>query len=92
MIFTSVLRKGYEKTSNKQNTQYDFSNECSIFLLLVLVDLSAPVPGEVVDGLMDNFNDLDFTSSQAKVEAQWKDYYDPESNIKQYDVQVSSAQ
>ncbi|VDH98959.1 Hypothetical predicted protein [Mytilus galloprovincialis] len=58
----------------------------------VLVDLSAPVPGEVVDGLMDNFNDLDFTSSQAKVEAQWKDYYDPESNIKQYDVQVSSAQ
>ncbi|XP_076085507.1 uncharacterized protein LOC143056307 [Mytilus galloprovincialis] len=58
----------------------------------VLVDLSAPVPGEVVDGMMDNFIDLDYTSSQAKVEAQWKDYYDPESTIKQYDVQVSSAQ
>ena len=42
--------------------------------------------------MMDNFNDLDYTSSQAKVEAQWKDYYDPESTIKQYDVQVSSAQ
>ncbi|XP_076085326.1 uncharacterized protein LOC143056125 [Mytilus galloprovincialis] len=58
----------------------------------VLVDLSAPVSGKVVDGLQDNFGDLDFTSSQAKVEAQWKDYYDPESSIKQYDVQVSSAQ
>ncbi|XP_052081925.1 uncharacterized protein LOC127719726 isoform X2 [Mytilus californianus] len=58
----------------------------------VLVDLTPSVPGEVIDGLLDNFNDLDYTSSQAKVEAQWKDYYDPESTIKQYDVQVSSAQ
>ena len=58
----------------------------------MLVDLTKPVPGQVIDGLLDNFQDLEFTSSQAKVEAQWKNYYDPESLIKQYDVQVSSAQ
>ncbi|CAG2251012.1 unnamed protein product [Mytilus edulis] len=58
----------------------------------VLVDLTPSVPGQVIDGLLDNFIDLDYTSSQAKVEAQWKDYYDPDSTIKQYDVQVSSAQ
>lgn len=61
------------------------------FPLSVLVDLTEPVAGEVVDGLLDSFEDLEFTSSQAKVEAQWRGYYDPESLIKQYDVQVSSA-
>ena len=62
-----------------------------ISLFTVVVDLTKPVPGTVIDGKLDNFQDLEFTSSRAKVEAQWKDYYDPESLIKQYEVQVSSA-
>ena len=57
----------------------------------VLVDLSEPVPGEVVDGSADDFTDLQFTTSQAKVELQWRDYYDPESNISHYDVKVYRA-
>ena len=57
----------------------------------MLVDLSEPVPGEVVDGSAADFTDLQFTTSQAKVELQWRDYYDPESNISHYDVKVFRA-
>jgi hypothetical protein len=57
----------------------------------VLVDLTKPVAGEVVDGSAKDFTDLQFTTSQAKVELQWRDFYDPESNISHYDVQVDRA-
>lgn len=66
---------------------------CNIFVYLctVLVDLTEPVAGEVVDGSANDFTDLQFTTSQAKVELQWRNYYDPESNISRYDVKVYRA-
>lgn len=66
---------------------------CNIFVYLctVLVDLTEPVAGEVVDGSAYDFTDLQFTTSQAKVELQWRNYYDPESNISRYDVKVYRA-
>lgn len=55
------------------------------------MDLSKPVPGEVVDGLAEDFTDVQFTTSQTKVELQWRNYFDPESNISHYDVKVYRA-
>ncbi|XP_062596534.1 uncharacterized protein LOC134257978, partial [Saccostrea cucullata] len=57
----------------------------------VLVDLTEPVAGEVVDGSAEDFTDLQFTTSQAKIELQWRNYLDPESNISHYDVKVYRA-
>lgn len=62
-----------------------------MYLCTVLVDLTEPVAGEVVDGSAHDFTDLQFTTSQAKVELQWRNYYDPESNISHYDVKVYRA-
>jgi hypothetical protein len=55
------------------------------------VDLTEPESGEVVDGKDPAFKDLQFTTSQAKVQLQWRGFQDPESLIKQYEVQVESA-
>ncbi|VDI73733.1 Hypothetical predicted protein, partial [Mytilus galloprovincialis] len=57
----------------------------------VTVDLTKPVPGDVVDGKKTSFEDVQFSGSAAKVEVQWRDYHDPESTIRQYDVQVQAA-
>lgn len=57
----------------------------------VLVDLTKPVPGQVVDGSSVNFTDMKYTTSQAKVDLQWRNFYDPESNISHYDVKVYRA-
>ncbi|VDI41391.1 Hypothetical predicted protein [Mytilus galloprovincialis] len=57
----------------------------------VTVDLTKPVPGQVVDGNVTGFKDIEFSPSPAKVEVQWRNYYDPESTIKQYEVQVERA-
>lgn len=62
-----------------------------VFLLLVLVDLTEPESGEVIDGKEATFTDLQFTTNQAKVELQWRNFQDPESLIKQYEVLVESA-
>jgi hypothetical protein len=61
------------------------------FISIVTVDLTAPVSGEVVDGVQPGFTDLQYSPSTAKVGTQWRDYYDPESGIKQYEVQVEIA-
>jgi len=63
----------------------------SHFISIVTVDLTAPVSGEVVDGIQPGFTDLQYSPSTAKVGTQWRDYYDPESGIKQYEVQVKIA-
>lgn len=60
-------------------------------LFSVTVDLTKPVPGQVVDGNVTGFKDIEFSPSPAKVEVQWRNYYDPESTIKQYEVQVERA-
>ncbi|VDI67222.1 Hypothetical predicted protein [Mytilus galloprovincialis] len=57
----------------------------------VTVDLSKPVPGQVIDGNKTGFEDILFSGNAAKVEVQWRDFYDPESTIRQYDVQVQVA-
>lgn len=57
----------------------------------MLVDLTKPVPGQVVDGNSVNFTDMKYTTSQAKVDLQWRNFYDPESNISHYDVKVYRA-
>lgn len=57
----------------------------------MLVDLSKPVPGDLVDGLTEDFTDVQFTTSQTKVELQWRNFFDPESNISHYDVKVYRA-
>ncbi|XP_052081235.1 uncharacterized protein LOC127719259 [Mytilus californianus] len=59
--------------------------------LTVTVDLTKPVPGDVVDGNNTGFEDIQFSGSAAKVEIQWMNFYDPESKIRQYDVQVQAA-
>lgn len=56
------------------------------------MDLTKPVPGLVVDGNKTDFEDIQFSGNAAKVEVQWKDYHDPESTIRQYEVQVQVAQ
>ena len=55
------------------------------------VDLTKPVSGQVIDGNVTGFSDLKFSPSPAKVELQWRNFYDPESTIRQYDVQVQTA-
>ena len=55
------------------------------------VDLTKPVSGQVIDGNVTGFSDLKFSPSPAKVELQWRNFYDPESTIRQYDVQVQRA-
>ncbi|KAJ8321023.1 hypothetical protein KUTeg_002610 [Tegillarca granosa] len=57
----------------------------------VMVDLTKPVPGEVIDGNGTTFTDLKFTAATAKLEAQWRGFSDPESTIYQYNVQVHKA-
>jgi hypothetical protein len=60
--------------------------------IAVLVDLTKPVPGQVIDGNTVTFTDVKYTTSQAKVDLQWRNYYDPESNISHYDVKVYRAE
>lgn len=55
----------------------------------VLIDLSPPEPGAVVDGRLDHFEDLEFSSSKSSVDLQWKKSSDSESGIKQQDVKIS---
>ena len=55
------------------------------------VDLTKPVSGQIIDGNVTGFSDLKFSPSPAKVELQWRNFYDPESTIRQYDVQVQRA-
>ncbi|CAG2214886.1 unnamed protein product [Mytilus edulis] len=57
----------------------------------VTVDLTEPDSGHVIDGNKTDFKDIQFSGNAAKVEVQWRDYHDPESTIRQYDVQVQAA-
>ncbi|XP_048250793.1 uncharacterized protein LOC124111176 [Haliotis rufescens] len=57
----------------------------------VIVDLTPPVAGEVVDGRSANFTDTAFSLHVATVATQWRGYTDPESNIREYAVEVLRA-
>ncbi|KAK3101936.1 hypothetical protein FSP39_007496 [Pinctada imbricata] len=58
----------------------------------VLVDLTDPVEGEVVDGNDFTFTDLIYTSSKVTVGLQWRNFTDPESHILEYRVRVYRAE
>ncbi|XP_070573546.1 uncharacterized protein [Ptychodera flava] len=53
----------------------------------VLYDETEPVEGWIKDGL-DPARDMAFGSKAASVSANWNEYFDPESNIKEYIVTV----
>ena len=55
----------------------------------VVIDLSPPISGIVVDGIKQNFDDVQFSSSKSSVEVQWDRFSDPESGIKEYSVKIS---
>ncbi|XP_048258679.1 uncharacterized protein LOC124137747 [Haliotis rufescens] len=57
----------------------------------VIVDLTPPVPGEVVDGIRKGFDDVEFSTHVATVGTQWRNHSDPESDIREYAVQVLRA-
>ncbi|XP_046562947.1 uncharacterized protein LOC124271840 [Haliotis rubra] len=43
----------------------------------VIVDLTAPVPGDVVDGIRHSFVDVEFSTHVATVGTQWRNHSDP---------------
>ena len=54
------------------------------------MDLTKPIPGDVVDGIRTDFDDIQFSASPARVEVQWTNYSDPESTIEKYEVKVEA--
>ncbi|KAK6174798.1 hypothetical protein SNE40_013376 [Patella caerulea] len=57
----------------------------------VTVDLTVPVAGEIIDGLKNNFVDIEFSAATATIASQWRGHSDPESNIRSYEVQILRA-
>ncbi|XP_052219885.1 uncharacterized protein LOC127837088 [Dreissena polymorpha] len=53
----------------------------------VLVDTTPPIVGIVLDGIR-NATELKYTSETVSKHANWRDYYDPESGIANYKVDV----
>ena len=58
----------------------------------VIVDLTPPVSGIIVDGNETDFTNVQFSSEPASVKAQWADYSDPESGIRDYKITVYRKQ
>ncbi|PVD18248.1 hypothetical protein C0Q70_21774, partial [Pomacea canaliculata] len=58
----------------------------------VLVDLTPPKEGKVIDGLSENFEDLHFSVHKSTVAARWQGFSDSESGIMQYEVQIERAE
>ena len=56
-------------------------------MFAVLVDVTPPVAGIVVDGADVN-NDVNFTSESSSVSAAWTGFSDPETDIASYTVQL----
>ena len=79
-------------TNQREHPHGSVSNGCCLFVCAVLVDLTAPETGEVIDGLRANFEDIRFSVHPATVAAQWRNFQDPESGITQYEVQVERAE
>lgn len=64
------------------------SNFSHFIIFAVRVDLTKPEPGDVIDGNDVDFTDLQFSSSQSNVQLQWKNFFDPESGIREYAARV----
>ena len=57
------------------------------FIIPVLIDETAPVPGWLHDG-DDELEDMDYSSETATVQSVWDDFSDPESGIADYSIKV----
>ena len=56
-----------------------------IFLTLVLIDITPPIPGSTVDGL-NLAKDISFSSEMATKSVSWENFTDLESGIDRYQV------
>ena len=54
----------------------------------MIVDLTPPAAGVIVDGLESKFHDVAFSSESATITSQWENYTDPESGIRDHKVSV----
>ena len=54
----------------------------------MLCDLTYPEAGDVIDGVDNHFQDMQYTYHRGTVVAQWRDFKDPESDIKEYGVSI----
>ena len=54
----------------------------------MLVDITPPIPGHVVDGKITSKEDMKYTSETVTKNCHWNGYYDPESGIDKYKVVV----
>ena len=54
----------------------------------VLVDVTPPLPGFVVDGNVKDIQDQNYTSETVTKHCHWNGYFDPESGIDNYKVDV----
>ena len=60
------------------------------YFLIVLVDLTPPIPGIIHDGSSIE-RDLHFTSDSSTISAVWSGYTDPQSEIILYRVSVGKS-
>lgn len=58
------------------------------FVTTVRVDLTKPVAGEVADGGLADFKDQVYSASKSTYNLQWRKFFDPESGIREYNVDV----
>ncbi|XP_033105583.1 uncharacterized protein LOC117107873 isoform X2 [Anneissia japonica] len=54
----------------------------------VLIDKTPPVEGELLDGILANNIDLQYSSAPATVSGQWQNFTDPESGIDDFVISV----
>ncbi|XP_041378093.1 uncharacterized protein LOC121390363 [Gigantopelta aegis] len=57
----------------------------------VLVDLTPPVAGEIIDGKLGGFEDISFSLHRATVAAQWRNFSDMESDIRDFELEITRA-
>lgn len=96
-VFTVTFIKTEEQNSCNFKTDNfsQFKKRTYIFgyayfsALSVRVDLTKPDSGIAVDGIKEGFTDLRYSPSKSTVQLQWDNFYDPESGIREYDVQVA---
>ncbi len=59
-----------------------------VFYFAVIVDLTPPETGVIIDGVDPEFQDVVYSSEAATISAQWTNYTDPESGIRDHKISV----
>ncbi|XP_067658325.1 uncharacterized protein [Haliotis asinina] len=57
----------------------------------VIVDMTPPIQGDIVDGRSPSFRDQKFSTQKATIGAEWRAFSDPESSLREYSVQILRA-